>query len=93
KEQGGTRAEFEYDIPRADALELLEKHCTDVIVKTRHYVAFEGFTWEIDEYGNQLAGIVIAEVELPAIDVPLPIPHWAGKEVTGRAEYKKINML
>ncbi|RTL62511.1 MAG: CYTH domain-containing protein [Hyphomicrobiales bacterium] len=93
KEEAGTRAEFEYDIPRPDALELLEKHSSDIIVKTRHYVVFEGFTWEIDEYADQLAGIIIAEVELPALDVPLPLPPWAGKEVTGLPEYKKINML
>lgn len=93
KEEAGARAEFEYEIPRQDALEILAKHCSDVITKTRHYVTFQGFTWEIDEYGDQLAGIVIAEVELPSLDAPLPLPPWAGEEVTGRAAYKKVNML
>jgi len=93
KEVAGARAEFEYEIPKDDALEPLEKHCSDVIVKTRHYIPVQGFGWEIDEYDGHLAGIIIAEVELPSPDVSPPLPKWAGEDVTGRPEYKKAEML
>lgn len=86
-------AEYEYDIPLADAEELLAAHCDGkVLSKTRYYVSYKGFTWEIDEYHGLLNGVVLAEVELPREDVEVPLPPWVGVEVTGRPEYKKGNM-
>ena len=94
KAVGGVRAEFEYEIPVADANELLENHCMNMILeKTRFYVLHEGFEWEVDVYEGVLAGMVLAEVELTRSDVEVPLPDWIGREVTGDPEYKKINML
>ena len=91
---GGLRnAEYEYEIPLTDAEEMLTSHCDgNVLTKTRHYVPYEGFMWEIDEYEGLLKGVVLAEVELPSEDIEPPRPPWLGIEVTGRPEYKKINM-
>jgi adenylate cyclase len=36
----------------------------------------------VDVFDGPLAGLVIAEVELPAPDHPLRIPPWAVREVT-----------
>ncbi len=91
---GPVRYEYEYDIPHIDAEEMLTKHCGDnVLEKIRHYVVFQGFTWEVDEYQGILSGVILAEVELTALDIDVPIPPWIGIEVTGHTAYKKINML
>ena len=86
-------AEYEYEIPLADAEELLASHCDgNLLSKVRHYVPFKGFMWEIDVYEGLLSGVMLAEVELQGEDVEVPLPPWVGEEVTGRPEYKKINM-
>jgi adenylate cyclase len=85
-------AEYEYEIPLADAEELLATHCDGVLSKTRYDVPYRGFVWEIDEYDGVLSGVVVAEVELSREDVEVPLPPWVGAEVTGRPEYKKSNM-
>lgn len=89
----GRRYEFEYDIPLSDAEKLLEICGEETIVKVRHYVTHGGLTWEIDEYDGLLKGIVLAEVELDALDQPVDLPEWLGAEVTGEAAYRKHDML
>ena len=88
------RAEFEYDIPQDDARELLARHCGgDVLEKVRYDVPYEGFLWEVDVYAGVLDGIVLAEVELASADVFVPLPPWAGEEVTDNPTYRKRAML
>jgi len=90
---GSSRAEFEYDIPLADAHELLREHCRGgIIEKTRHIVPYGGFIWEVDEYGGELAGVVIAEVELPTMETQFARPDWLGSEITDDERYRKINL-
>ena len=87
-------AEYEYEIPLADAEEMMASHCDgNLVSKIRHYVPYKGFMWEVDVYEGLLSGIVLAEVELPGDDVDVPLPSWVGAEVTGNPDYKKINML
>lgn len=83
---GISRAEFEYPIPAADALELL-KLCPNVLDKTRHLVEYAGFVWEIDEFHGENAGLIVAEIELPAVDTAFEKPDWVGTEVTGDVRY------
>ena len=52
-----------------------------------------GLVWEIDVYDGIMNGIVVAEVELPSPDFVLTLPEWIGEEVTGKDEYRKLNML
>lgn len=82
-----TRDEFEYDIPVADAQELMSKAIGLVIEKTRHEVNHGAFVWEIDVYGGAHAGLVIAEVELSAEGDTPDLPAWLGVEVTGDPRY------
>ncbi len=92
--KGLKRAEFEYEIPLADATELVAKHCGEkVLAKTRHYVEHMGYIWEIDEYVGLLEGVVIAEVELDTEDDHVPLPPWIGREITYDPNYRKINLL
>lgn len=92
--EGFSRAEFEHEIPLADAAEMIAGHCGDkVLVKTRHSVDHMGFTWQIDEYEGLLAGVVVAEVELAREEEFVPLPEWVGREVSDDPEYRKINLL
>jgi len=86
--------EFEYRIPLDDAEYLLAHECDgNLLSKVRHFVPFAGRTWEVDVYEPPLQGIILAEVELQSEYADLAMPNWVGVEVTGRPEWKKINML
>ncbi|MDS9470051.1 CYTH domain-containing protein [Paracoccus sp. MBLB3053] len=90
---GIVRDEFEYPIPMSDAQEMLDKLCGDELVeKTRHHVKAGDMVWTVDVYRGLLAGIIIAEIELPEVDHDFPIPSWVGREVTGLQEYRKVNL-
>ncbi|MGR9170768.1 CYTH domain-containing protein [Rhizobium sp. KDH_Rht_773_N] len=82
-----TRDEFEYEIPVADAEELLENAIGIVIEKTRYRVPYEGFVWEVDVFAGAHRGLVIAEVEMQAETDNPPLPAWLGREVTGDFRY------
>ena len=91
---GLANAEFEYEIPVADAEEMMAHHCLRAgLKKTRHFVPYGGHTWEVDVYSGILAGVVLAEVELPSETTKLSLPPWIGREVTGDPAYKKFNMV
>ncbi len=91
---GYSRDEFEYEIPRLDAERLLELHCEGrIVTKTRHLVEEDGFMFEVDVYDGLLEGVTIAEAELSTPEQSFPRPSWLGEEVTGREEFRKINML
>jgi adenylate cyclase len=49
----------------------------------------DGLTCEIDVFGGDLAGLVLAEVELPAEDTPFDLPEWLTieREVTHDLAY------
>lgn len=85
--QGITRAEFEYEIPAADARELLELCQPAVIDKTRHRVEFGGHVWEVDVFHGANDGLVLAEVELADASIRPEIPPWVGAEVSDDARY------
>jgi adenylate cyclase len=88
------RAEYEYEIPSADAAELIASHCGDhVVVKTRHHVPHGGRVWQIDEYEGLLAGVVIAEIEVECENASVDLPEWIGAEVSHDPTYRKINLL
>lgn len=84
---GATRAEFEYAIPLDDAQQLLTLCDGPLIEKTRYVIPYQGTTWEVDEFGGDNAGLVVAEVELLSEDQPFARPPWLGAEVTQDARY------
>jgi len=49
--------------------------------------------WQVDVYAGILAGVVLAEVELPSETTEITLPPWVGREVTGDPAYKKFNMV
>jgi adenylate cyclase len=90
---GIARAEFEYAIPLADAETLLITLCSGVVQKTRHHVRVDGTLFEIDEFAAENAGLLVAEVELPAIDAPFPRPRWLGPEVSALRRYYNVSLV
>jgi adenylate cyclase len=90
---GIAQAEFEYEIPIADAERMLSTMCQDdTLEKERFFVEDGGAIWHVDVYSGILQGVVIAEVELKHESQELILPPWIGKEVTGDSFYRKINM-
>ena len=92
---GVTRLEYEYPIPAEDANGLLDTICTPPLIeKIRHYIPAEnGLMWEIDEFSGDNAGLVVAELELPAENTPYICPDWLGEEVTGDIRYYNSNLI
>ncbi|QZA81391.1 CYTH domain-containing protein [Deefgea piscis] len=86
KNSGISRSEFEYEIPLAEAVELL-KLCPQVLDKTRHLLSIEQHTFEIDEFHGDNAGLIVAELELASENSTYPQPEWLGAEVSGDARY------
>lgn len=88
---GVQRLEYEYSIPLAEATELLDGLCErPLIEKTRHFVEYGGKTWEIDEFHGDNAGLIVAEVELDAVDETIALPTWAGKDVSHLERYYNV---
>lgn len=84
---GFTRNEYEYEIPKADALELLEKFSLNVVSKTRYCVTFKGKVWEIDVFEGDNAGLIVAEIELDNEHETFEKPEFLLQEVTSDARY------
>ncbi len=93
--EGISRPEFEYEIPRADAEQMLRILCLadPVLEKVRHTVPFGGLDWTIDVYMGPLAGAVFAEVELECPDQHFELPPWVGEEVTNNPRFRKRALL
>jgi adenylate cyclase len=85
---GGVRPEYEYEIPLADAVAMLQTLCLRPLIEKRRYrIAFQGFVWEVDEFFGDNQGLIVAEIELPAPDQPFARPPWIGQEVTSDPRY------
>ena len=90
---GATRLEFEYEIPRRDAEQLLDICEKPLIEKTRFKVEEGGFFWEIDEFFGENQGLIVAEVELESEDQDFSRPDWVLEEVTGDPRYFNSNLI
>jgi adenylate cyclase len=84
---GATRSEFEYEIPIADAEQLLKLSDGPVIQKVRRVIMHESSTWEVDEFLGENSGLVVAEIELKAESQAFTKPEWLGREVTDDPRY------
>ena len=91
---GATRREYEYEIPTADANEMLDELCEKPIIeKTRFKISHAGLTWEIDEFSGVNQGLIVAEVELESEDQNIDFPPWVGVEVSGDPRYFNSNLI
>src|SRR5262249_28319926 len=91
---GASRSEYEYEIPVADANEVLDRLCErPLIEKTRYRIPGAGVVWEVDEFAGENRGLIVAEVELEREDQTLMLPEWAGREVTDDPRYYNANLV
>jgi len=90
---GASRSEYEYEIPVADANEMLDRLCErPLIEKTRYRIPHGGLVWEIDEFEDENSGLVTAEVELKDEQQAVKPPNWVGQEVSGDPRYFNANL-
>ncbi len=92
KNIGIVRSEFEYEIPLADAQELLKLCPPYIIEKTRYKIEFESKVWELDIFSGRHEGLILAEVELTAANESIKIPDWIAKEVSDNEKYYNANL-
>jgi CYTH domain-containing protein len=48
--------------------------------------------WEVDEFEGGLAGLVLAEIEVPHIDYDVVLPEWLGVELTGLHQWSNSTL-
>jgi adenylate cyclase len=90
---GITRDEYEYEIPLADANEIMGKLCErPPVEKTRYRIVFKGHTWEVDEFGGANRGLTLAEVELKEPKEQVELPDWIDREVSDDPRYYSSNL-
>jgi len=92
--KGMVRSEFEYPIPLADAMLMLEELCVQPFIdKIRYSVNFRGADWTVDVLEGDNAGLTIAEIELASEDQNIILPPWAGAEVTDDPKYYNSSLI
>lgn len=92
KPTGASRLEYEYEIPLADANDLINKFCSNVIEKIRHIVVHDTQTWEVDEFKGLNEGLIVAEIELTSEGENYSLPDWVDKNVTDDPRYANSNL-
>jgi len=84
---GISRFEWEKEIKKREAEELLLLCEPCLIEKTRHLIDVGHHTFEIDKFNGDNEGLIIAEVELSSEAEDFIRPNWLGLEVTGDPKY------
>ena len=84
---GLSRPEFEYEIPKADAEELLNQFSVSELIKVRYKILFKNKIWEVDEFLGDNLGLIVAEIELEQENEQFEMPDWIANEVTGIKKY------
>ena len=80
---GPTAIEYEWEVSAEPVNNILKQSTYPFIEKKRYiWKGEDGFLWEIDEFEGNLAGLIIAEVELEDENDEPMIPDWAGMELT-----------
>ncbi len=82
----GSRRELQFQIPDTLA-HFMAKRCPDYVTKIRHYVPVNGRTVEVNQFQEDYAGLITAEIESERIGGTFARPAWLGREITGCAIY------
>ena len=91
---GFSRVEYEYEIPFAEATEMLDSLCFKPLVEKKRYkIAMAELVWEVDEFKGENDGLVVAEVELTSEEQKFEKPSWIGEEVSGDPRYFNSNLI
>jgi adenylate cyclase len=85
------REEIEDEIDYLDGINKIAL-CSQVIMKSRFFVPFNEFTFEVDQFLNLKSPLACAEVEVKREQIAtfnqLVLPAWVGQDVSADREYQ-----
>lgn len=84
--------EIEFVMPYDSYVERLPEKVGVEIAKLRHYVEFDGRTWEVDEFSGDLEGLIVAEIECDDAAEINNLPEWVTEEVTFDTRFKNARL-
>lgn len=95
---GFSRHEFEYEVPKSEAEQMLELMCIKPQIEKHRYVvpvalAETPLKWEVDVFHGDNDGLIVAEIEVPSEDTKIDLPDWIGEEVTGDRRYNNSHLV
>lgn len=91
---GVSRTEFEYEIPPADARQMIEQLCSGgAIDKVRHEIPYAGMLWELDIFSGENCGLIVAEIELADEAQKFALPEWVDCEVSADPRYSNSALV
>lgn len=90
---GTTRFEWEKEINKKEAEQLLDLCERPIIDKTRFFVKAGHHIFEIDEFYGDNQDLIVAEIELNSENESFQKPLWLGKEVTGNKKYYNSSLI
>ena len=89
KESERVNKEYEYIIPKDEAISMMKTYDVPKIRKSRYVLTYRDHIWEVDEFHDENSGLIIAEIELNDVNEDFDLPPWVGAEVT--ADYRYLN--
>ena len=89
---GITRKEFEYNIPVAEGIEMLDAFAQSEVDKVRYCITYKGKLWEVDVFNGDNKGLIMAEIELDEENEEFEHPDWLLNEVSDDARYYNSNL-
>ena len=89
---GVSRFEWENPLSKAAAEALFKLCLPGKIEKTRHVVSVGSHLFEVDVFGGDNQGLIVAEVELSEPNQAFEKPAWLGVEVTGENKYYNASL-
>jgi CYTH domain-containing protein len=90
--KGMSRDEFEYEIPVAHAEAMMALCEGRFIMKTRYFIKHGEHTVELDVFGGELTGLVMAEIEVKSEDEKIEFPEYFGRNVTLDPAFTNIHL-
>jgi CYTH domain-containing protein len=93
KAEGISRAEFEYEIPLEEAVQLLDHFCKWELSKDRYAIQVAGKTWDVDVFHGRHEGLILAEIELEDENEVFEHPNWLLEEVSHNERYYNSNLV
>lgn len=91
-DSGTSRFEWEKEISKAEANDLMNLCEKGIIEKYRYLVSSGNHVFEVDDFLGDNLGLIVAEVELTSENENYIAPIWLGEEVTGKEEYYNSNL-
>ncbi len=93
KNVGLVRDEFEYQIPADDAEQMMAMCGDNIITKIRHEIHYKRNMYELDVFMNNLAGLVVCELELDDPDDEFEAPDMITHEVSDDPRFYNSNLI